>query len=85
MKIHVSDIGDNSVGIQEGEEIMKYCAGDVRATLRMYANKSKLNSSLFGEEEHSEKPSVVDILSGNVSMEQVPVKIVNVIGAKTRR
>ena len=37
------------------------------------------------EQYHSEKPSVVDVLSGKVPTEHVSVRIVNVVGAETRR
>ena len=41
------------------EEIMvKYCAGDVIATMEMYANKPEFNSSSFGEAEHPDKEKI---------------------------
>jgi len=69
-------------GIQVDKEIAEYCAGDVRATKEMYKNKPNIQTPT-GEAEHSEKPSVVDVLSGKVDIPSG--KIVNVIGAKTGR
>ena len=130
MKIYVSDIGDDSVGIQEltvatldihenmvevledenemdnfKKEFMalidKYCQSEV--SYEVYSDKDLEEEAKWEEEYerellkdikqdekiteeyHSEKPSVVDMLSGKVPMEHVPARIVNIVGAETRR
>lgn len=39
----------------EKEMMAEYCAGDVRATMEMYANKPEFNLGPFGEAEHPDK------------------------------
>ena len=128
MKIYVSDIGDDTVGIQEltvatldihesmveiledenetdnfKKEFMalidKYCQPEV--AYDVYSDKDIEEEAKWEEEYerellkdfqqdeeiieeyHSEKPSVVDVLSGKVDIPSG--KIVNVIGAKAGR
>lgn len=130
MRIYVSDIGDDSVGIQEltvatldihesmvevledenemdnfKKEFMalidKYCQPEV--SYEVYSDKDLEEEAKWEEEisketmeidkatkesleewYYSEKPCVVDMLSGKASTEHVPIKIVNVIGARSR-
>lgn len=70
-------------------ELFKECITDETLKAEILSKTAQIYWLLFNaeitEQYRSEKPSVVDMLNGKASTEHVPAKIVNVVGAETRR